>query len=147
MALSSVLALVAAIGSGMVGGIFFIFSTTIIAALDRGPAEQAVAVMQSINHVILQPLFLGLFVGTALVGIAVVAAAPGDPLAWTGAVLYVVGSLGLTRAVNIPLNNALDAAPGGGAAAWEAFRPRWMVGNHVRTVASIAAAVAFTLAV
>jgi uncharacterized membrane protein len=147
MALSSVLALVAAIGSGMVGGIFFIFSTTIIAALDRRPAEQAVAVMQSINRVILQPLFLGLFVGTALVGIAVVAAAPGDPLAWAGAVLYVVGSLGLTRAVNIPLNNALDAAPGGGAAAWEAFRPRWMVGNHVRTVASIAAAVAFTLAV
>lgn len=147
MTLSSALALVAAIGSGMVGGIFFIFSTTIVAALERQPVEHAVAVMQAINRVILQPMFLILFVGTAAVSVAVVVTAPGDLLAWAGAVLYVLGSFVLTRAVNIPLNTALDAATGGGAAAWQAFRPRWMVGNHVRTVASIAAAVAFTLVV
>jgi uncharacterized membrane protein len=145
MTLTQILALTAAVGSGLVGGIFFIFSTTIVAALERLPVEQTVAAMQAINRVILAPLFLGLFMGTALVGIAVVVAAPAEPLAWIGAVLYVVGSFVLTRAFNVPLNDALDQARGGGAAAWQAFRPRWMVGNHIRTVASVGGAVAFTL--
>ncbi len=39
MTLSGTLALIAAIGSGLVGGIFFIFSTTIVAALERQPAS------------------------------------------------------------------------------------------------------------
>jgi uncharacterized membrane protein len=147
MTLTQILSLVAAIGSGLVGGIFFIFSTTIIASLERLPVEQTVAAMQAINRVILAPMFLGVFVGTALVGVAVVVTAPAQPLAWIGAVLYVLGSFVLTRAYNVPLNDALDRSHGGGAAAWQAFRPRWMVGNHIRTLASIGAAVAFTLLV
>jgi uncharacterized membrane protein len=147
MTLTQILALVAAIGSGTVGGIFLIFSTTIIAALERQPVEQTVAAMQAINRVILAPMFLGVFTGTALVSVALVVTAPTEPPAWIGAVLYVLGSFVLTRAYNVPLNNALDRAHGGGAAAWQAFRTRWMVGNHVRTVASIGGAVAFTLLV
>ncbi len=92
-------------------------------------------------------MFLGVFTGTALVSVAVVVTAPAEPLAWIGAALYVLGSYVLTLVVNVPLNNALDAATGGGAAAWQAFRPRWMVANHIRTAASIAGAVAFTLIV
>lgn len=147
MSISSGLALVAAIGSGLVGGIFYIFSITIVAALERQPRETTVAVMQAINRVILRVPFLGVFLGTVPVSIAVVVAAPSAPLAWIGAALYVLGSFVLTVVVNVPLNNALDAASGGGEAAWQAFRPRWMVANHVRTAASVAAAVAFTLLV
>ena len=147
MTLTQILALIAAVGSAVVGGIFFIFSTTIIAALERQPVEQTVAAMQAINRVILAPMFLGVFTGTALVGVAVVVTAPTEPLAWIGAALYVLGSFVLTRAYNVPLNDALDKAHGGGAEAWQAFRPRWMVGNHIRTVASIGGAVAFTLLV
>jgi len=147
MTLTQILALVAAIGSGMVAGIFFIFSTTIVASLERLPVEQTVAAMQAINRVILAPLFLMLFTGTALVSIVVVVTAAGEPLAWIGAALYVLGSFVLTMVVNVPLNNALDQANGGGAETWQAFRPRWMVGNHIRTVASIGGAIAFTLLV
>ncbi|MGI5125528.1 DUF1772 domain-containing protein [Pseudonocardia sp. CA-107938] len=145
MALAQILALVAAIGSGLIGGIFLIFSTTIVASLEQLPIEQTVAGMQAINRVIQRPIFLLVFVGTALVSVAVVVTTPAAPLAWIGAVLYVLATFGLTMVVNVPLNNALDRARGGGAEAWRAFRPRWMVANHVRTVASIGAAVAFTL--
>lgn len=147
MTLTQILALVAAIGSGLIGGIFLIFSTTIIASLERLPVEQTVAAMQAINRVIQAPIFLLVFMGTALVSIAVVVTDPGAPLAWIGAVLYVLATFGLTMVYNVPLNNALDRAHGGGTAAWQAFRPRWMVGNHIRTLASIGGAVAFTLLV
>ena len=141
-----VLTVIAAVGAGMIGGIFYIFSITIVPALDRQPAEHAVAVMQAINRVILAPAFLVLFVGLVPLCVAVVALQPGDVLAWVGALLYVLGSFVLTRAVNVPLNNALDRAAGGGAPAWQAFRPRWTVSNHVRTAASVASAVLLTLA-
>ena len=147
MTLTQILALVAAIGSGIVGGIFFIFSTTIIASLEALPVAQTVAGMQAINRVIQAPLFLLVFMGTALISIAVVVTNAGSALAWIGAALYVLGTFVLTMVVNVPLNNALDRAQGGGTAAWQAFRPRWMVGNHLRTVASVGGAIAFTLLV
>lgn len=147
MVLASLLALPAAVGSAVVGGVFLVFSTTIMAALDRQPAEHAVAVMRTINRVILAPVFLGVFLGTALIGVAVVVTAPGQPLAWAGAALYVLGTFATTVVVNMPLNEALDRAAGGGAAAWRAYRPRWTVANHVRAVTAIGAAVAFTLLV
>jgi len=144
--LVAALTVAAAVGAGLVGGIFLIFSITIVPTLDRQPAEQAVAVMQTINRVILGPAFLVLFVGMVPLCIVLVVLQPGDVAALVGAVLYVVGSFVLTIAVNVPLNNALDAAAGGGEQAWRAFRPRWMVGNHVRTVASVASAVLLTVA-
>jgi len=44
----SVLTLVAALGCGLVAGIFFVFPTFIMKALARIPAAQGIAAMQSI---------------------------------------------------------------------------------------------------
>lgn len=45
--------------------------------------------------------------------------------------LYLVGVLGVTGVVNVPLNDALDA----GRVAWADYRVRWTRWNHVRLVA------------
>lgn len=45
----SVLTLIAAVGAGLVAGIFFAFSTFVMKALNRPPPTQGIAAMQSIN--------------------------------------------------------------------------------------------------
>lgn len=56
---------VAALGCGLIAGVFFGFSSFIMRALGRLPAPQGIAAMQSINIVVINPVFLGVFVGTA----------------------------------------------------------------------------------
>jgi uncharacterized membrane protein len=51
--------------------------------------------------------------------------------------------------LNVPLNNALarvDPSSAAGAAEWARYLKDWTLWNHVRTVASIAAAALFTYA-
>ena len=48
----------AALGTGIVGGIFFAFSSFVMAALARIPAAQGIAAMNSINAVVLNPIFM-----------------------------------------------------------------------------------------
>ena len=57
--LSFALAFAAARGSGVVGGVFFAFSSFVMAALARRPAHEGIAAMQSINVVVLNRSFLG----------------------------------------------------------------------------------------
>ncbi|MFX5555204.1 hypothetical protein ABTE11_23260, partial [Acinetobacter baumannii] len=54
-------------GSGVIGGTFFGFSAFIMQALARIPPQAGMAAMRSINIVVINPVFLGVFVGTALV--------------------------------------------------------------------------------
>lgn len=116
------------------------FSVAVLPALRRLPAAGGVAVMQTVNRVIVNPVFALLFVGS---GVAAVAAAVLDARAVTGAGLYVVGSLGVTAVFNIPLNNALDAE---GEPVWSRFVSRWTAWNHVRSLATAAAAAALVVA-
>lgn len=49
------LALAAAIGTGLVGGIFYAFSSFVMTALGRISPEQGVTAMKSINVVVINP--------------------------------------------------------------------------------------------
>ncbi len=49
----------------MVGGIFFAFSSFVMRALAKMPDAEGIAAMQSINVVVINPSFLGAFVGSA----------------------------------------------------------------------------------
>jgi len=60
------LVFVAAIGSGITAGVFFAFSSFVIAALKRISPEQGTAVMNSINVTVINPGFMSAFAGTAL---------------------------------------------------------------------------------
>ena len=150
-----VLTLVAALGSGVIGGVFFGFSTFVMRALARNPAAQGIAAMQSINVVVLNGWFLGVFLGTAAACAAAILVAllrwqaPGSGYLLVGGLLYLVGTLLVTMVCNVPRNDVLAAAvptAPDAAGVWAGYVASWTFWNHVRTAAAIAAAAAFTLA-
>jgi uncharacterized membrane protein len=60
-----------------------------------------------------------------------------------GGSLYFVGTIGVTIACNVPLNDGLATLlPQGADAAdrWDEYVAKWTAWNHVRTVAALAAA-------
>jgi uncharacterized membrane protein len=138
-----------ALGSSLLGGLYFVFSVAIMPALKKLPAEQGLAAMQSINLVILNPAFLSVFLGTAIGGALLIAAAVFDWNAasqWliTGALVYIVASLGLTIVFNVPLNDELAAVSTtdpSAAEIWRRYLSDWTFWNHVRTATSLGSAV------
>jgi uncharacterized membrane protein len=72
---------------------------------------------------------------------------PAARLQLAGSVLYLVGVV-LTVAYHVPRNQALALVEPDGpaaAAAWGDYLGAWTAANHVRTIGSLAAAVALTL--
>lgn len=145
----------AAIGSAVIGGIFFAFSNFVMQALVRLPAAQGIGAMQSINVVVLNKWFLGVFTGTALVslllsGYAIVNwSTPSAPWLLGGSVAYVAGSWLLTIAGNVPLNKRLAAlSPQDEAAAdaWQHYARRWTSLNSQRALGAVVAASLFIIA-
>ena len=144
------LALLTCIGAGTVGGVFFAFSAFVMKALAQLPASQGVAAMQRINVVVLNPLFLSVFMGTALLAAGCVVAsffpwrAPRSPLLLAGGLLYLAGSFFVTRAFNVPRNKRLarlSVESSEAAAYWLVYVREWSRWNDLRTAASIASAV------
>ena|SRR5690625_922857 len=149
------LILLTCVGAGTVGGIFFGFSSFIMKALSELPTVQGVATMQRINVVVLNPLFLTLFVGTTVLGVTCVALAffpwsvSRSTLLIAAGALYVVGSFLVTGRFNVPMNNRLerlDAESAEAAAYWPQYVRQWLWWNHVRTGASAASCACSALA-
>lgn len=145
----------AALGSGLVAGVFFAFSTFVMAALARLPAPAGAAAMNAINVAVINPAFMGALFGTALVSLVVAVlamlnwSASGAALALAGAVLYIAGVILITMFFNVPLNNQLAAAAPGSAAEaeiWQRYLRVWVNWNHMRTVAPLASMALFILA-
>lgn len=153
MNLWHVLLVAAAIGSGIAGGVFFAFSTFVMQALARQPAAAAIATMQAINVTVINPLFLGIFLGTALVcAVLLGGTALGEisfALAAAGAVFYLAGIFGVTMLANVPRNERLARLSAESAEAeeyWPVYVREWSRWNHLRAAAGILAASSFILA-
>lgn len=128
---------------------FFAFSTFIMKALAQLPASQGVVAMQRINVVVLNPLFLSVFLGTALLAAACVVmsalswSTPRSILLLASGALYLVGSFLVTMTLNVPRNERLAGlAPESLQAAeyWVVYLREWSLWNHVRSGASVASA-------
>jgi uncharacterized membrane protein len=140
-------AVVAAVGSGLVGGVFLVFSASIMPAFARLDPTHGIAVMRAINTTIVRSPFIVVFLGTVAACVLQVVLEPADVAGWVGAALYVVGGFGVTAAGNVPLNNRLDRTePSDPSGFWAVYARRWTALNHVRTLACTGAAVALTLA-
>jgi uncharacterized membrane protein len=142
------------LGSALVGGVFFAFSSFVMKALARVPSSEGIAAMQSINVVVLNPSFLGLFMGTAAVSVLVAVLAvmswnaPSAPFLLAGALLYVLGTFLVTGIGNVPLNDRLAAVvttDPAAVAVWEHYLDRWTLLNTLRTAAATGAALMLTL--
>lgn len=149
-----VLTLLAALGSGIMAGLFFSFSAFIMQAFGKRPAPVGIAAMQSINETILNPIFFSVFFGTALIGLVLGVQAliewadPGSPWRLAGGLLYLVSAIGITMQSNVPLNNRLasaEPASAEGAAFWARYLKLWTAWNHVRTIGCIGATGSFIL--
>ena len=64
---STTLTLLAAVGAGLAGGVFFAFSTFIMPGLGRADDRSGLVAMQGINKTAPTPVFMTLLFGTALV--------------------------------------------------------------------------------
>lgn len=144
----------ALLGSALIGGVFFAFSSFVMKALARTPSSEGIAAMQSINIVVLNRSFLVAFMGTAVLSLFVMGLALnvwGTPSALyflSGALLYLVGTFLVTGLGNVPLNDQLAAVSATDPAAttvWEHYLDRWTRLNTIRTSAAMAAALLFTL--
>jgi uncharacterized membrane protein len=109
----------AAIGSGIVGGVFFAFSTFIMKSLDRLPPAQSISAMNAINKAAPNGWFMTALFGTAFACIAIGIAAivrwgtPGSTYLLVGSAIYLICVI-LTMAYHVPRNNILaEVDPGG----------------------------------
>ena len=149
------LTLAAVLGSGIVAGIFYAFSSFIMGALGKLPAHEGIAAMQSINIVVINPVFFLAFFGTAALSLVLGGYAvlnwgvEGSALLLFGALFYLVGCILVTMIFNVGLNNQLakvEPASPDGAAMWKHYLVAWTMWNTVRTVAPSVSVVLFVLA-
>jgi uncharacterized membrane protein len=143
--------LLGVVGCGLMAGLFLAFSTAVMPGLRRLAPAGGAAAMQQVNRAILNPLFGLVFGGTALVCLVLAVGAPlsgrgGAGWVVAGALLYLVGAVVVTMAVNVPMNNRLDAAePAAAAALWPGYLTRWTAWNHLRAAACTGATAALVI--
>lgn len=151
----SALTIGAAVGCGLMAGLFYTFSTIVMPSLEQRSPAEGIGTMQTINVVIVNPLFLLIFLGTAAASLALVIVGVASPdrgshlPAIVAGSLYLIGSIGVTAVANVPRNDALDALDptgAGSADAWLRYLSEWTTWNHVRTLSCVAALVLLLIA-
>lgn len=143
----------ALLGAALNAGIFYAFSSFIMAGLGRVPPGEGVNAMNAINVTVINPSFLLVFMGTTVVCAALAIwslTSLGDPRAWlvlAASVIFVIGCFGVTMAVNVPLNDRLAAVTADQAEAlWRTYLTVWTRWNTVRTIAPLVSTALFVLA-
>ena len=127
------LKLFAALGCGLIAGVFFAFSTFVMSALARLEPAQGIAAMQSINITVINPWFMTAFLGTAADCLFLAISSllkwqqPGAAYLLLGSLLYLVGTFGVTMIGNVLLNEALAKfnPDTGGANFWVSYLRDW----------------------
>ena len=145
----------AALGCGVMAGVFFAFSAFVMKALDRLPAARAVVAMQEINAAAPTPAFMAALFGTA---VACGALIPWSFFVWgepsavyllVGGGLYLVCAIGLTIVYHVPRNEALarvDAHSAEAESRWSSYVAGWTAWNHLRFAGALAASASLVMA-
>ncbi len=131
---------------GLMAGLFFAYSVSVVLALETLPASAYTQVMQSINEKILNAVFGIAFGGAIVVPVVgtLVVFAGGH---WTmtygqsflmASLIYLVGTVGITSRIHIPMNDSIETwSVESPPDDWRTVRSRWAQWNHVRTVAAV----------
>jgi uncharacterized membrane protein len=142
---------VGVVGTAVVGGVLFAFSSFVMAGLRSVPPHDGLVAMQGINDRAVTPAFMTAFLGTAVlcIGLAVQSLTDlGDRAAQVrlGAAVLYLATIVITMAFHVPRNDALallDPAAPESAAAWRTYARNWTLMNHLRTLTAVGAAVGF----
>jgi uncharacterized membrane protein len=144
-ALRAVSLMAATVSMGLVVGVFGLYAHTIMPGLGKTDDRTFVGAFQSIDRAIINPWFIGggFFGALVFAILAAIVQIGRDGLPWIAAalVLYLV-AFAITIAINVPLNNGIQAAGDPDriadlAAVRARFNAaRWTSWNLVRAVAS-----------
>ena len=134
---------------GLVAGLLFAFSCSVIPGFKTLPDAEYISAMQAINKAIQNPLFFTVFLGCLLLlplccylNYSSVATSTFRLLV-AATVIYIAGVFGTTVLGNIPLNNTLEkfnlaiASKDEIIKQRQAFENRWNGLHYSRTVAAI----------
>jgi uncharacterized membrane protein len=147
-----------ATATALIAGLFYAYSCSVNIALSKLSDEGYVAVMQSINREIQNPLFFTSFMGTLfLLPLSTwmqyrVGVSPTFFLLLAATAIYIIGAFIVTMAGNVPLNEALDKFNFQAAASEEITRQRiqfenvWNRWHTIRTVCSFVSLVLVLIA-
>ncbi len=128
--------------SGLSAGLFTTFSYAVMPGLRRAGDAAFLDSMRGMNLAILNPVFGLIFGGAFIVtAVALVTGLGARTRPWfvAGLALYVVGAFVITFAVNVPLNDALEAGTGSASSLREAFEDKWVTWNHARSALTTSA--------
>lgn len=136
----------AALGSGLMTGVYFAFSGFIMKAFDELETAQSVTAMNAINEIILRSLFMPVFFGSSIISLLLIVLAivyweeAGAGLALIAGMVYFIGMFVCTVVFNVPLNNTLsrlDPTSANAKQDWTHYLNNWTMWNHLRTVSSL----------
>ena len=139
------------VSSGLIAGLLYGWTVSVIPGLRRIPDTTYITTMQSINRAIINPAFIVPFMGlpVELAAGAITRFRNGDTRrAWLmagAAATYTAGVLGVTLGRNVPLNNALDVFDSNSASKTaiatrrHSYESSWNRWHYLRTAASVAA--------
>jgi uncharacterized membrane protein len=146
------LLLVAAVVAGLQAGTYFTWATGVMPGLARVDDRTFVDTVQQMNVAIVNPVFIATFLGApVLAGAAAVVAGP-QARPWAiAATVLAIGTLAISFAGNIPLNDALEAAGPVDkikdlAAVRSDFEPLWVKLNIGRCLTSAGALACLAMA-
>jgi uncharacterized membrane protein len=141
------LLLAATLAAGLQAGTYYTWACGVMPGLARTDDHTFVGAMQHVNVAIVNPVFLASFLGAPLLAAVAVATSSGSARPWTVAALgLAIGTVAISAAGNIPLNNALEAAgqvgqiadPAAVRARFEEPWVRWNIARALTSTASLA---------
>lgn len=135
----------AVLAYALVGGVFLAFSDFIMRSLSLTSGQGGAEAMQIINREVFRWVFMTLFLGLAVVSLALIVwarlslAGPVSVLMGSAGLVYLLGCFAVTIVFNVPMNEALarmDLSHDAAHAYWtNTYLPRWTFWNTVRTIA------------
>ena len=150
--------LISVVLDAMAAGIIFIFSNTIMPALSTFNSNTGIQVMNTINDMIVNPLFLFVFMG-GIISVYPTAAMMREPDDYPAAaryyslastLIFFFGEILVTVGCNVPRNDALmavDPSSDAGDTYWRnTYLKSWVAWNTARGVFAAIASVAGAMA-
>lgn len=156
--LDKIILVAATTTTAMLVGLFYGWSVSVIPGMAKLNNTEYLSAMQAMNRAILNPLFFITFIGSViLLPLAAYLnySQPVSPRFWlivAAAILYIVGTFGITMAKNVPLNEMLDkfnlltATDEAKAMQRAIFEQPWNRLHSIRTVIGVLATICMIIA-